>query len=126
MLQLTSQQKLLLAVAPIDFRVGIDRLAALCKSKLELDPFSGMVFAFTNKTRCAVKVLMYDGNGFWLCMKRFSKGKLAWWPTNSQAILQVQAEALQILLSQGDPRFMYTPMPWRQLQQPDSVAQAAR
>ena len=52
MLQLTSQQKLLLAVAPIDFRVGIDRLAALCKSKLELAPFSGMVFAFTNKT-CA-------------------------------------------------------------------------
>ena len=49
MLQLTSQQKFLIAVDHIDFRAGIDRLAALCKSKLEADPFSGMVFVFTNR-----------------------------------------------------------------------------
>lgn len=125
MLQLTSQQKLLLAVDHIDFRAGIDRLAALCKSKLEADPFSGMVFVFTNRKHSAVKILMYDGNGFYLCLKRFSKGKLAWWPTSNNVSLQVQAEALQVLLSQGDPRFMYTPMPWRELQQQDSVAQDA-
>ena len=125
MLQLTSQQKLLLAVDHIDFRAGIDRLAALCKSKLEADPFSGMVFVFTNRKHSAVKILMYDGNGFYLCLKRFSKGKLAWWPTSNNVSLQVQAEALQVLLSQGDPRFMYTPMPWRGLQQQDSVAQDA-
>ena len=125
MLQLTPQQKLLLAVEPIDFRAGIDSLAALCKRKLELDPFSGIVFAFTNRKRSAVKILMYDGNGFYLCLKRFSKGKLAWWPTNNKAILKVQAEAMQVLLSQGDPRFMYTPMPWRELQQQDCLVQAA-
>lgn len=125
MLQLTPQQKLLLAVEPIDFRAGIDSLAALCKGKLELDPFSGIVFAFTNRKRSAVKILMYDGNGFYLCLKRFSKGKLAWWPTSNKAILKVQAEAMQVLLSQGDPRFMYTPMPWRELQQQDCLAQAA-
>lgn len=113
MLQLTSQQKLLLAVEPVDFRSGIDGLMALCKTKLAADPFSGMVFIFSNRSRTAVKLLMYDSNGFWLAMKRFSQGKLGWWPTDKQPILQVQAAALQVLLSQGDPRFMHTPLPWR-------------
>jgi transposase len=113
MLQLTSQQKLLLAVEPADFRCGIDGLMALCKAKLAADPFSGVVFIFSNRNRTAIKLLMYDSNGFWLTMKRFSKGKLAWWPTDKQPVLQVQAAALQVLLSQGDPRFMHTPVPWR-------------
>jgi len=113
MLQLTSQQRLFLAIEHVDFRCGIDGLAGLCKSKLDADPFSGMVFAFVNRKLTAVKILMYDSNGFWLAMKRFSTGKLAWWPDDKQPMLQVQASALQVLLSQGDPRFMFTPLPWR-------------
>jgi len=113
MLQLTSQQRLFLAIEHVDFRKGIDGLVALCKSKFDADPFSGMVFAFTNRRRTAVKLLMYDSNGFWLAIKRFSTGKLAWWPNDETPILQIQASALQVLLSQGDPRFMYTPLPWR-------------
>jgi transposase len=113
MLQLASQQKLLLAVEPVDFRCGIDGLKALCKTTLAADPFSGVVFIFRNRNRTAVKLLMYDSNGFWLVTKRFSQGKLAWWPTGSQSAVQVQAAALQVLLSQGDPRFMHTPVPWR-------------
>ena len=115
MLQFTPQQKLLLAVKHVDFRCGIDRLAALCKAQLSADPFSGIVFAFTNRKHTAVKLLMYDSNGFWLAIKRFSSGKLAWWPVDNQPLLQVQASALQVLLSQGDPRFMYAPLPWRKL-----------
>jgi transposase len=113
MLQLTTQQKLLLAIKPVDFRCGIDSLVGVCKAKLIADPYSGMIFAFTNRKRTAVKLLMYDSNGFWLAMKRFSQGKLAWWPEDNQTMLQVQASALQVLLSQGDPRFMFTPLPWR-------------
>ena len=115
MLQFTPQQKLLLAVKHVDFRTGIDRLAALCQTQLSVDPLSGIVFAFTNRKHTSVKLLMYDSNGYWLAMKRFSSGKLAWWPAENEPLLQVQAAALQVLLSQGDPRFMYTPMPWRQL-----------
>lgn len=121
MLQLTSQQKLLLAIESIDFRCGIDSLVRLCKAKLAADPFSGMVFAFTNRKRTAVKLLMYDSNGFWLAMKRFSTGKLAWWPQEKVPTLQIQASALQVLLSQGDPRFMFTPLPWRNLSNDASV-----
>lgn len=115
MIKLTPHQRLLLAIEPTDFRRSIDGLVALCKQKLKLDPFSGTVFAFTNRKHNAVKLLIYDSNGFWLCMKRFSNGKLAWWPNDTTNVLEIQAEALSVLLSQGDPRFMFTPLPWRKL-----------
>ena len=115
MLKLTPHQSLLLAIEPTDFRRSIDGLAAICKQKLQLDPLSGAVFAFTNRKHNAVKLLIYDSNGYWLCLKRFSQGKLAWWPTDGKCSIEIQAEALSVLLSQGDPRFMFTPMPWKNL-----------
>ncbi len=125
MLKLTPHQRLLLAIEPADFRRGIDGLAAICKQKLNLNPLSGAVFAFANRKQTTVKILIYDSNGFWLCMKRFSKGKLAWWPTETQDAMEIQAEALSVLLSQGDPRFMFTPLPWRQIEETPLTSQAA-
>ncbi len=127
MLQLTAGQRILLALEPADFRKGIDSLAALCKSKLDEDPFEGTVFAFTNRRKTALKVLVFDGNGFWLIMKRFSKGKLSWWPMDKGEKLEVRAEALHVLLIQGDPRFIHAPAPWRNVHQnqaPQAVAGA--
>lgn len=80
MLQITPQQTIFIAINPVDFRKGIDGLAALCRSQLNHDPFSGALFVFTNRQRTAVKIIVYDGQGFWLCMKRFSQGKLAGGP----------------------------------------------
>ena len=68
MLQFTPQHRLLLATQPIDFRRGIDGLAACCRQVLEHDPFTGTFFIFTNKRKTAVKILVYDGQGFWLCL----------------------------------------------------------
>ena len=70
MLQITPQMKILLAVAPADFRRGIDGLARLCQERLQHDPFAGVVFVFRNRKATALKVLMYDGQGFWLCHKK--------------------------------------------------------
>lgn len=70
MLQITPQMKILVAVAPADFRRGIDGLARLCQETLQHDPFAGVVFVFRNRRATAVKVLMYDGQGFWLCHKK--------------------------------------------------------
>ncbi len=125
MLKLTPHQRLLLAVEPADFRRGVEGLAAVCKQKLEMDPFSGAVFAFTNRKKTAVKLLIYDSNGFWLCMKRFSQGKLAWWPSEARKAMEIQAEALSVLLSQGDPRFMFSPLPWRKITENPLGSQAA-
>ena len=54
MLQITPQMKILLAVAPADFRRGIDGLARLCQESLQHDPFAGTVFVFRNRKGTAV------------------------------------------------------------------------
>lgn len=97
MQQITPQHRLLLAVEPVDFRKGIDGLKALCRKKLLDDPFSGTVFVFTNRMRTSVKLLVYDASGFWLCQKRFSRGKLAWWLSGLSPSVQLRSSELLIL-----------------------------
>ena len=67
MIQLTPQMRLLLAVEPVDFRKGIDGLVAVCRQKLTTDPMAGALFVFSNRRRRALKILCYDGQGYWLC-----------------------------------------------------------
>ena len=74
MIQITPQMRIWLAVAPVDFRKGIDGLAALCRQQLKADPMAGALFVFTNKGRKSLRLLTYDGQGMWLCQKRFSQG----------------------------------------------------
>jgi len=115
MLQITPQHRLLLAVEPVDFRKGICGLKGLCFNYLELNPFSGTVFAFANRSRTSVKLLVYDASGFWLCQKRFSQGKLAWWPTSRSKTKEIRASELMILLAQGNPQHAAIPDDWKKL-----------
>lgn len=70
MIQIAPQMRIMAAVEPVDFRRGIDGLARLCKDVLKHDPFNGWVFVFRNRSATALKVLVYDGQGFWLCHKK--------------------------------------------------------
>ena len=115
MLQLTPQQRLLLAVQPVDFRKGICGLKALCRNHLDENPFSGAVFGFANRSRTSVKLLVYDASGFWLCQKRFSKGKLAWWPSSIKRAKEIRACELNILLAQGNPEQACIPEDWKKV-----------
>jgi len=81
MLQLTPQSRIFLAVPPVDFRKGIDGLAALCRQVLHDNPLGGAVYVFRNRSGTTLKLLAYDGQGFWLCTKRLSHGRFSWWPT---------------------------------------------
>lgn len=120
MLQFTPHMRLLVCVEPIDFRRGIDGLVALCREQLGEDPFCGSVFVFRNRRAVSVKVLAYDGQGFWLCQKRFSTGRFQWWPANtSAATLTLAAHELHVLLFGGDPRGSRTPPDWRSIRPRD-------
>src|SRR4029078_11904696 len=81
MLQLPPQSRIFLAVQPVDFRKGIDGLAALCRQGLHDNPLDGTVDVFRNRTVTSLKLLAYEGQGFWLCTKRLSQGHFSWWPT---------------------------------------------
>src|SRR5262249_58834443 len=102
-LQSRPQMKILVAVEPADVRRGIDGLARLCQEALRHDPFVGAVFVFRNRKATALKLLMYDGQGFWLCHKRLSRGRFPWWPSAAQGDAQrLAAHQLAVLLSAGD------------------------
>lgn len=104
MIQVTPLSKILAAVDPVDFRKGIDGLAGLCLNRLAQDPLSGTIFLFRNRSRTAIKVLVYDGQGFWLCSKRLSKGKFNWWPKGTEGTVNIDCRELQTLLWNGNPQ----------------------
>ena len=116
MIQISASMRIFLAVQPADFRKGIDGLAALCRQKLKEEPFSGALFVFRNKRGTAVKLLCYDGQGFWLCYKRMSQGRFRWWPQEEGETTQTLTPyQLQHLLWGGDPTAVAGGNLWRGL-----------
>lgn len=116
MLQITPHMQILVAIEPVDFRKGIDGLANICKASLEQDPFAGNVFVFRNRRATAIKVLVYDGQGFWLAQKRLSQGRFRWWPSSQDAAATtLAAHQLAVLFSAGDPNSTSAAPAWRRL-----------
>ena len=116
MLQITPQMRILVAIEPVDFRNGIDGLVRVCQQSLGHDPFQGTVFVFRNRRGTAVKVLMYDGQGYWLCQKRLSQGRFRWWPVGGdQRSRGLAAHQLHVLLRAGDPEATRAAPDWRPL-----------
>jgi transposase len=116
MIQVTPQMRILVALAPADFRKGIDGLARVCREALRSDPFSGCVFVFGNRCRKVIKILVYDGQGFGLCQKRLSMGRFRWWPQNPATATEVlEAYQLPVLLSGGNPAVAKGAPAWRRV-----------
>ena len=116
MIQITPQMRILVAVEAVDFRKGIDALARLCQEQLRADPFSGTVFVFRSRRATAIKVLVYDGQGFWLAQKRLSSGCFRWWPTTgADGATALEAHQLQVLLAAGNPAAAHAAPMWRRL-----------
>ncbi|MFI5284453.1 MAG: IS66 family insertion sequence element accessory protein TnpB [Candidatus Dormibacterales bacterium] len=120
MMQITPQMRILVATEPADFRKGIDGLARVCREALCADPFSGTVFVFRNRGATAIKMLVYDGQGFWLCQKRLSQGRLRYWPGHGGGgrERELLAHELQVLLAGGDPEATRVAPQWRRLVPP--------
>jgi transposase len=115
MIQITPHMRILVAVEPIDFRAGIDGLVGACRQRLQADPFSGALFVFGNRARTAIKILTYDGQGYWLCQKRLSSGRFTFWPDGEKPTRALQACELQLLLMGGDPARANAAPAWRPL-----------
>jgi len=102
MIQITAQMRVLVAVEPVDGRKGIDSLARLCQEKLAEDPFSGLRVRVPEPSRTAIRLLSYDGQGYWLAQKRLSKGRFVWWPEAGGATKPLEAYEAQLLMAAGD------------------------
>jgi transposase len=115
MIQITAQMRVLVAIEAVDGRKGIDSLARLCQEKLSEDPFSGCVFVFRSRSGTAIRLLSYDGQGYWLAQKRLSKGRFVWWPEAPGPTKPLEAYEAQLLMAAGDlSRVRAAPM-WRRV-----------
>src|SRR5436853_1562662 len=102
-------------------RKGIDGLARVCREQLQSGPFSGRLYVFRNRRGTTIKVLAYDGQGFWLAQKRLSKGRFRWWREGLQAregARTLEAHQLQVLLAAGNPGATQAAPCWRALNVP--------
>lgn len=104
MIQLTAHTRILLATQAADFRKGIDGLVALCRQTLLQDPRDGAYFVFINRSQTMIRVLVYDGNGFWLMTKRLSQGRFQGWPhSGTSPVSPLDAKRLSRLVLGQDP-----------------------
>jgi transposase len=105
--------RILLAAQPVDFRKGMDGLAALVQQALQANPFAGEVFIFRPRRADRVKILVYDGTGLCLYAKRLEAGRFSW-PSPAEGVVRLSAAQLATLLEglpwhQPEPRAIPRP-----------------
>lgn len=79
-------------------RKSINGLMTIVQNSFSLDPFSGALFAFCNRNRDRLKILEWDGDGFWLYFKRLEKGHFKWPQPGDEPVMTLSGEELAVLL----------------------------
>ncbi|MEN8265287.1 MAG: IS66 family insertion sequence element accessory protein TnpB [Nitrospirota bacterium] len=105
--------KVYIATGNTDMRKAINGLSILVESRMELDPFSGQIFVFSNRRRNMIKILYWEHNGFCLWQKRLEKHRFIW-PESAIEVMELEQRQLKWLLEgldisnvQGHGRLMY-------------------
>ena len=86
---------------PIDFRKQANGLALIVEQELGHNPFSGALFAFTNRQRNKIKCLMWEDNGFVLYYKSLAEEKFKW-PKPEEQVMTVTGQQINWLLDGYD------------------------
>mgnify|MGYP000444977654 CR=1 FL=1 len=90
---------------PIDFRKQANGLALLVEQELRHNPFSGALYAFTNRQHNKIKCLLWEENGFILYYKALAEEKFKW-PAPSDELLTLNGEQINWLLDGYDISLM--------------------
>lgn len=97
-----SQTRVWLVLGATDMRKAINGLSLIVADQLDLDAFSGQLFAFCNRGRNIIKILYWDRNGFCLWQKRLEKHLFAW-PESEDEVMELGSRELKWLLDGLDP-----------------------
>jgi transposase len=89
--------RVLVATKPVDFRKGMDGLAAYIEQQLQADPFSGVIYVFRAKRADKVKLLFWDQTGLVLVTKRLEDGRFRW-PAIQDGVMRLSPGQLSALL----------------------------
>ncbi len=88
--------KIYVATKPVDFRKGMDGLAAIVQNEFDLDPFSGAIFVFRSKRADRLKIVVWDGTGLVLVYKRI-EGKGFEWPQMHDGVISLSKSQFEAL-----------------------------
>lgn len=108
--------RVLIATKPVDFRKGMNGLAALVQEQLQADPFSGVIYVFRAKRADRVKLLYWDGSGVCLFAKRLESGKFRW-PRIEDGVMRLSPAQLAALIEGLDWTRVHAP----RVQRPTAV-----
>ena len=98
MLSLPSNVSILVHTEPTDLRKGFDGLSGIVRRELGADPLDGSLFLFVNRRRDRLKLLHFDGTGYWVYYKRLEAGTFEVLPS-SDGCVEIDATQLAMLLS---------------------------
>ena len=98
MLSADNTHPVYLATGVTDMRKSIDGLAVIVSECLELNPLSSSLFVFCNRQQNKIKILHWDGTGFWLYYKRLEKGRFKWPQVNDKESVTLTRQQLNWLL----------------------------
>jgi len=92
-------KKIFLACGRTDGRKGILGLTSIVQNSFALDPFESAVFVFCNGGRNRLKILEFDGNGFWLLCKKLESGRFQWPEAGNDKTMTITDDDLYHLLA---------------------------
>ena len=98
MIGIGNEIQVFIATQPVDFRCGVNRLAALVTQALAGDPYDGSVFVFRPKrSRDRLKLIHWDGSGMILTTKWLEAGQFAWPPVRDGVVRLTRAQMALLL-----------------------------
>ena len=97
MLNLSHQTRIFFCTSPVDMRKSFRGLCCLAESLLEEDPASGHWFVFVNRRGDRLKLLGWDGRGFWIWYMHLEAGTFQT-PSHSADSCQVEIDMTQLSL----------------------------
>lgn len=98
MLNIGPGTRVFVALEPMDMRRSFNGLSAWVQNQLREDLFTGALFAFSNRERNRLKILVWDSGGLWVCAKRLEKSRFSW-PTGEGLSCTLRGEELLALIS---------------------------
>jgi transposase len=93
-----NEKPVYICCGPTDMRKSINGLMALVKESFSLDPFMEALFVFCNRNRDRIKILEWDGDGFWLYFKRLERGHFRWPAAGEEAVMNLDVKELSYLI----------------------------
>ena len=91
-------EQVFLATEALDMRMGVERLSQYVEHSLGRRPTDGSAYAFCNRSGNRLKLLIWDGNGVWLSVRRLHKGRFVW-PSAGEALCTLSANDWHWLIS---------------------------